>query len=287
MSNSSGGQAARNPGRFGRLTGLDSLACASLPSSPFSTRSAICPTLLDSIAAQTRAARPARARGRRIERRLRASSPSGSSARTPSRRCCGARRGRRRRTGSPAPHELRAFTWALGELGEPWDVVAKLDADLRLAPTTLAVGGGRFRGDPRLGVAGPRLLYDRRSRPGRVASHSARARGGRGQVLSAGLSGRDRADPADPRLGHDRRGARPNARMAHDRRARGRGPRAPPAPHGRPRRRAAGVPALGRLCVRIRRAPPLRPADGDSPGSRERPAVLGGMSYVAGWAGRR
>ena len=55
-------------------------------------------------------------------------------------------------------HELRAFTWGLDALGDDWDVVAKLDADLRLAPGTLADVEARFAADPRLGIAGPRLL---------------------------------------------------------------------------------------------------------------------------------
>ncbi|HEX2413509.1 MAG TPA: glycosyltransferase family 2 protein [Solirubrobacteraceae bacterium] len=55
-------------------------------------------------------------------------------------------------------HELRAFEWALAGLDEPWDVVAKLDADLRLAPRTFADVMARFERDPRLGIAGPRLL---------------------------------------------------------------------------------------------------------------------------------
>lgn len=51
-------------------------------------------------------------------------------------------------------HELRAFTWALTELDEPWDVVAKLDADLQLGPLTLETLMTAFEGDPRLGLAG-------------------------------------------------------------------------------------------------------------------------------------
>ena len=54
--------------------------------------------------------------------------------------------------------ELRSFWWALGELSEPWDVVAKLEADLRLPPATVAAVEAAFREDPRLGVAVPRLL---------------------------------------------------------------------------------------------------------------------------------
>ncbi len=55
-------------------------------------------------------------------------------------------------------NELRGFAWALETLEEPWDVAAKLDADLRLASGTLAAVESRFRDDARLGIAGPRLL---------------------------------------------------------------------------------------------------------------------------------
>jgi hypothetical protein len=51
--------------------------------------------------------------------------------------------------------ELRSFTWALESLREPWDVVAKLDADLELTPDLLAEIERRFEADPRLGIAGP------------------------------------------------------------------------------------------------------------------------------------
>jgi hypothetical protein len=54
-------------------------------------------------------------------------------------------------------NELRAFAWALETLDAPWDVAGKLDADLRLKPTTLAALESRFAAEPRLGIAGPPL----------------------------------------------------------------------------------------------------------------------------------
>jgi poly-beta-1,6-N-acetyl-D-glucosamine synthase len=69
-------------------------------------------------------------------------------------------------------HELRAFEWALSALEEPWDVVAKLDADLRLPPGTFADVLARFERDPRLGIAGPRLLSV--DHDGRDVSHRTR-----------------------------------------------------------------------------------------------------------------
>jgi biofilm PGA synthesis N-glycosyltransferase PgaC len=51
-------------------------------------------------------------------------------------------------------HEWRAFTWGLAQLDGSWDVVAKLDADLRLVPDLLAELERRFVADERLGIAG-------------------------------------------------------------------------------------------------------------------------------------
>jgi poly-beta-1,6-N-acetyl-D-glucosamine synthase len=73
-------------------------------------------------------------------------------------------------------HEWRAFTWGLAQVAEPWDVVAKLDADLRLAPGLLAEMERRFFADARLGMAGAYLsqpvadgrLVRQRCAPGHV-----------------------------------------------------------------------------------------------------------------------
>jgi poly-beta-1,6-N-acetyl-D-glucosamine synthase len=62
--------------------------------------------------------------------------------------------GRDRLAGGAA---IRAFTWGVDQLDEPWDVVAKVDADVRLSPTTLETVERAFEGDPQLGLAGPWL----------------------------------------------------------------------------------------------------------------------------------
>jgi len=54
-------------------------------------------------------------------------------------------------------HEWRAFTWAVEQVADHSDVVAKLDADLRLAPDLLVEMERRFVADPRLGIAGAYL----------------------------------------------------------------------------------------------------------------------------------
>lgn len=53
--------------------------------------------------------------------------------------------------------ELVAFCWAVEQLDEPWDVVAKVDADLRLTPRCFEDLEARFEEDPRLGLAGAYL----------------------------------------------------------------------------------------------------------------------------------
>jgi glycosyltransferase involved in cell wall biosynthesis len=49
---------------------------------------------------------------------------------------------------------LQAFAWGVERLTAPWDVVAKVDADLRLTPATLRALETAFMRDPRLGIAG-------------------------------------------------------------------------------------------------------------------------------------
>jgi len=51
-------------------------------------------------------------------------------------------------------HELRAFQWAIEQLREPWDVVAKLDADLDLPARTFEVVLRALEDDPQLGLTG-------------------------------------------------------------------------------------------------------------------------------------
>ncbi|HEY1778486.1 MAG TPA: glycosyltransferase family A protein [Solirubrobacteraceae bacterium] len=50
--------------------------------------------------------------------------------------------------------ELEAFCWAIEQLDLPWQVVAKLDADMSLSPDLFAELELRLEADPRLGIAG-------------------------------------------------------------------------------------------------------------------------------------
>lgn len=51
--------------------------------------------------------------------------------------------------------ELVAFQWAVPKLRSRWDVVAKLDGDIRFSPRTWETLEEAFTADPRLGMAGP------------------------------------------------------------------------------------------------------------------------------------
>jgi glycosyltransferase involved in cell wall biosynthesis len=54
-------------------------------------------------------------------------------------------------------HELKAFQWAVEQLGPEWDVVAKMDADLQLSPRAIETVEQALIADPGLGMAGFRL----------------------------------------------------------------------------------------------------------------------------------
>jgi glycosyltransferase involved in cell wall biosynthesis len=52
---------------------------------------------------------------------------------------------------------VRSFAWGVAQLGGDWDVVAKVDADLRLNPRLLETLEREFHADPALGMAGTYL----------------------------------------------------------------------------------------------------------------------------------
>jgi poly-beta-1,6-N-acetyl-D-glucosamine synthase len=66
--------------------------------------------------------------------------------------------GRDRLAGGAA---LQAFAWGVERAGTNWDVIAKVDADLRLTPRTLETLENAFLRDPALGVAGAFLSVRR------------------------------------------------------------------------------------------------------------------------------
>jgi biofilm PGA synthesis N-glycosyltransferase PgaC len=178
--------------------------------------------------------------------------------------------------------ELRAFNWALSTLDGRWELVAKLDADLSLPPETLASVEARFRDDPALGIAGPRLRS--LDEAGRDVSHRTRPEHVEGAVKFYRRECLEQIAPIPPILGWD---------TIDEVRARMRGWRTAggslaenPVVHVRPmgardgairahRRWGACAYAYGEhplyaLAMGVRQLP-------------ERPRVVGGLSYVAGW----
>jgi poly-beta-1,6-N-acetyl-D-glucosamine synthase len=178
--------------------------------------------------------------------------------------------------------ELRSFVWALGTVDEPWDLVAKLDADLSLPPETLASIEARFREDPSLGIAGPRLRSV--DAAGHDVSHRTRREHVEGAVKVYRRACFEQIAPLPPILGWDTIDE-VRARMRGWRTAGG-SPEDEPVVHLRPmgahdgalrahRRWGACAYAYGEhplyaVAMAVRQLP-------------ERPRVVGGLSYVAGW----
>lgn len=59
--------------------------------------------------------------------------------------------------------ELKGFQWGVEHLEQPPEIVAKLDADLRLSPSLFSTMERAFAADPRLGMAGSYLAVEDRS----------------------------------------------------------------------------------------------------------------------------
>jgi poly-beta-1,6-N-acetyl-D-glucosamine synthase len=179
--------------------------------------------------------------------------------------------------------ELRSFTWALSSFGEPWDVVAKLDADLRLAPRTFAAIEAAFRADARLGVAGPRLLSV--DAAGRDVSHRTRPEHVEGAAKFYRRACFEEISPIPPILGWDTidevrarmRGWRTAGRLEADE----------PVIHLRPMGAHDGAIRACRrwgACAYGYGEHPLLVALTGLRRMGEKPVVIGGAAYVAGWA---
>ena len=179
-------------------------------------------------------------------------------------------------------HELRAFEWALAALEEAWDVVAKLDADLRLAPGTFASIVARFEADPRLGIAGPRLLSI--DEHGRDVSHRTRPEHVEGAARFYRRACLEAIQPIPPILGWD---------TIDEVRARMRGWHTAggsageePVLHLRPMGAHGGALRAFRrwgVCAYGYGEHPLHVLLVAGRGMRERPVVFGGLSYLSGW----
>jgi hypothetical protein len=176
--------------------------------------------------------------------------------------------------------ELEAFQWAVTQLDVEWDVVGKLDGDLRLTPRTLETIVAQLERDEGLGLAGSFLQ-----------EHGSRIRIGQGHVHGATKFFRracwEDVQPVPPILGWD---------LIDESTARLRGwrtqsfamPDGDPE-HLRPRGTHDG------LLRGYRRWGVCSYALGESPlhvalytlrqMATERPRVAGGTAYAAGYAG--
>jgi poly-beta-1,6-N-acetyl-D-glucosamine synthase len=179
--------------------------------------------------------------------------------------------------------ELRAFTSAVEQLDGAYDVVGKVDADLRLTPVVLAELEHRFEREPRLGLAGTHLseldAYGRARRhrcpPGNVEGATKFYRRQCYEQISPipPTLGWDTIDEARARMHGWRTGsfAMPSGDPIHLRRA--------GSYHGMLRGfRRAGEAAYGYG------SHPLNVGLSAAVRLRERPLVLGGLNFVAGWA---
>jgi Glycosyl transferase family 2 len=190
-------------------------------------------------------------------------------------------RARDRLAGAP---ELRAFEWALAALDAPWDVVAKLDADLRLPAETMAGMEARFEADPRLGISGPALVSV--DDTGRDVSHRTRPEHVEGAARFYRRACLRQISPIPPILGWD---------TIDEARARLRGWRTAggaigeePVLHLRPMGSHDGALRAFRrwgACAWGYGEHPLHVALVAARSTRDPPMVLGGASYLAGWAG--
>ena len=178
-------------------------------------------------------------------------------------------------------NEYKAFLWAADQIDEPHDVVAKMDADLRLNPSLFERVMAAFEAEPRLGIAGGPLSIEVDGGLHRERSPADHVRGPnkfyRRQCLDEimpvpAIAGWEAIDEAKAHMrgwetrtvelpGEDTVHLRPTG--AHDGRLRGF------------RRMGSNTWSYG--------AHPLAVLLGGVSRLRERPPVLAGFAFVAGW----
>lgn len=179
--------------------------------------------------------------------------------------------------------ELRAFHWAVGRIDEPFDVIGKVDADLRLTPRTLAHLQWCLADEPRLGVVGPYLSEV--APDGRRLRDEAPPQHVRGALKLYRRACFEQVEPIPEILGWDT--IDEIAARMHGWRSRSEAiPDGDPL-HLRPTGAQDGsVRAFRRwgACAWGFGAHPLHVLLGGARRVRERPHVIGALHYVAGWA---
>lgn len=180
--------------------------------------------------------------------------------------------------------ELRAFRWGVEQLSEGWDIVTKLDADLDLSPDLFATIVARLEAEPRLGIAGSYLSQYRLSGTKVRESHPADHVRGPNKFYRRACF--EQIEPLPEILGWD---------TIDDILARMHGWRTQSVElasgdpvHLRPTGSHDGrLRAYRRwgLCAYAWGADPLYATAGAAYRMRERPWVLAGLSYLAGYIG--
>jgi glycosyltransferase involved in cell wall biosynthesis len=179
-------------------------------------------------------------------------------------------------------NEWRAFEWGLAQLGEEFDVVGKLDADLRLSRDFLAELERQFELDPRLGMAG--AFLSSAIADGAYARHRCPPEHVEGATSFYRCECLRQISPIPATLGWD---------TIDEARARMRGWRTASfaIPSGDPihLRRTGSHDGLLRgyrragLAAYIYGAHPLHVLLAGANRMRDRPALLCGLHYLAGW----
>jgi len=180
--------------------------------------------------------------------------------------------------------EWRAFQAGVAALGEPWDVVAKLDGDLKLPASLFADVRARLREDPRLGVTG--AWFSEATRDGGQVRNAHPAVHVRGANKFYRRACYEQISPIPAQLGWD---------TFDELRARAGGWRTETfaasegdvvhlRPTGSFDGRLRGYRRWG-MCAWAYGAHPLGVLAGAVRRARQRPVVLGGVSYLIGWGG--
>jgi poly-beta-1,6-N-acetyl-D-glucosamine synthase len=179
--------------------------------------------------------------------------------------------------------ELLAFESAVAGLDEPWDVVGKLDADIRLTPRTIETIERALREDPGLGIVGTPLAEQRPD--GTLARMPSRPEHVHGATSFYRRACFEQIMPLPAIAGWDMIDT-PRARMAGWRTATVEIPDGDPL-HLRPmgsrdgllrafRRWGRGAYTVGEHPLHVALLTVRR--------LREPPVVLGALNYLAGWA---
>jgi biofilm PGA synthesis N-glycosyltransferase PgaC len=178
--------------------------------------------------------------------------------------------------------ELQAFQWAVEQLDGEYDVIAKLDADLDLAPGLVAGLERAFVADPRLGIAGAMLHSagaDGDLRLERVPAYHVR-----GATKFYRRACLEQIAPIPAILGWDTIDEVAARRLGWA--TRSIDLPGPPTVHLRPPGAHDGIARGYRRwgeCAWAYGAHPLNVFAGGVHRMRRRPYVVGGLHYLAGW----